>query len=155
MKKLLKVWINFHTFLYLRNGIILFLWKRILLYFCACTLRCLSDCKHMLVSFASSPNHFHYRWSSQIKIQKIRCSAPRCSSDALHHGCSTCPAVQTPHPFSLSLFMFQLKRKCLLHTLVSVKELPFGTPPLTFASSGRAPIGGEAEKPLKFRRNRI
>ena len=114
MKKLLKVWINFHTFLYLRNGIILFLWKRILLYFCACTLRCLSDCKHMLVSFASSPNHFHYRWSSQIKIQKIRCSAPRCSSDALHHG----------------------KRKYLLHTLVSVKELPFGTPPLTFAFKG-------------------
>ena len=50
LKKLLKVWINFHTFLYLRIGISLFQSKRLLLYFCACTLRCLSDCKHMLVS---------------------------------------------------------------------------------------------------------
>ena len=52
-------------------------------------------------------------------------------------------------------FCSRLKENTCCTPFVSVKELPFRTPPLTFALSGCAPIGGEAEMPLKIRRNKI
>ena len=78
----------------------------------------------------------------------IRCRLPRCTSDFLHlHGCFACPAVQTTHPFSFSLFNdLAVKKIPVAHPLSHVKELPFRTPPMTFALSGRAPIGGKASR---------
>ncbi len=57
--------------------------------------------------------------------------------------------------FHCHYFCSRLKENTCCTPFVSVKELPYRTPPLTFALSGCAPIGGEAEMPLKIRRNKI